>query len=69
MLMFASMFVVCRFQYLRLILSKQSTILANISSGMEWECKFINLRLETIFVLANLFVIIVIGQIIFVYEY
>jgi hypothetical protein len=67
--MFASMFVVCRFQYFRLILSKQTTILASISSRVEWECKFINLRLEIIFVLANLFVIIVIGQIIFVYEY
>jgi hypothetical protein len=67
--MFASMFVVCRFQYFRLILSKQTTILARISSRVEWECKFINLSLEIIFVLANLFVIIVIGQIIFVYEY
>jgi type IV secretory pathway component VirB8 len=36
------MFVVCRFQYLRLILSKQSTILANLSSRVEWEYKHFN---------------------------
>ena len=40
--MFTSMFVVCRFQYLRLILSKQSTILANLSSRVDWECKHFN---------------------------